>query len=377
MAIRVANLGEGHALDGGIRLPGTASSVGLHTLHAGDCRTVIDELSAQSIDVVVTSPPYNLNLAYGAYRDTKEEADYLDWLTAIAESLVRVLKPEGSFFLNISGSNSQPWLPFELIIRLRKYFSLQNHITWIKSIGIGADSSGHFKPIPGKRFMHHNHEHIFHLTLSNAVDLDRLSIGIPFQDKSNIARRGHERDLRCRGNTWFLPYSTVRSKTQKFNHPGTFPVELPLWCIYLHGQSNATVLDPFLGTGTTLVAAQLAGVRGIGIDIDPEYINTARGRLEDVTDGAVTINLSRGQMSALLKQEPVTRADGGFQSLMILLQNRLNKSTGHITLTRSELERIERYASNYKSGGWQARLCDIFSDLISQRDRDNQLRLTV
>ena len=112
------------------------------------------------------------------------------------------------------------------------------------------------------------------------MPLDRLAIGVPYKDKSNIARRGHSRDLRCRGNTWFIPYETVQNRAAKFNHPGTFPVDLPRWCIRLHGKHPAVVLDPFMGTGTTLVAADREAARGIGIDIDPSYVAIARERLE-------------------------------------------------------------------------------------------------
>ena len=162
---------------------------------------------------------------------------------------------------------------------MRPLFVLQNHITWIKSIAVSRDSVGHFKPVGGQRFLHHNHEHIFHLTLSGDVKLDRLAIGVPFKDKSNIARRGHAQDLRCRGNTWFIPYDTVQSKAEKYHHPSTFPVALPRWCIRLHGRPNAVVLDPFMGTGTTMVAAQLEGASGIGIDIDASYVAVAQQRL--------------------------------------------------------------------------------------------------
>ncbi len=109
--------------------------------------------------------------------------------------------------------------------------------------------------------------------------LDRLAIGVPFKDKSNIARRGHARDLRCRGNTWFIPYDTVQSKAQKFHHPGTFPVLLPSWCIRLHGRPNPVVLDPFMGTGTTMVAAMRENAHGIGMEVDPAYVAIARERL--------------------------------------------------------------------------------------------------
>jgi site-specific DNA-methyltransferase (adenine-specific) len=250
-----------------------------HTLHCGDCLTVLAGLDEASVDVVVTSPPYNLDLRYASYQDRRAEDDYLAWMAAVAVALRRVMKPDASFFLNISGSPNRPWLPFELIVRLRPVFALQNHITWIKSIATGDDSVGHFKPVAGSRFLHHAHEHIFHLTLDGQVQLDRMAIGVPYKDKSNIARRGHKRDLRCRGNTWFIPYETVQSRAAKFNHPGTFPVDLPRWCIRLHGRRPAVVLDPFMGTGTTLVAADREGVRGIGIDIDPAYVTIARERL--------------------------------------------------------------------------------------------------
>ncbi|MBN9563960.1 MAG: site-specific DNA-methyltransferase [Alphaproteobacteria bacterium] len=236
-------------------------------------------MEPETVDVAVTSPPYNLGLGYRQYRDRREEDEYLDWMVRVAEGVRRVLKPGGSFFLNISGSSSQPWLPFELIVRLRPVFVLQNHITWIKSIAARDISVGHYKPIGGRRFLHHNHEHIFHLTVSGDVKLDRLAIGVPFKDKSNIARRGHAQDLRCRGNTWFIPYDTVQSRAEKFHHPGTFPVTLPRWCIRLHGQPGAIVLDPFAGTGTTIVAAALERARGIGIELDPSYLAIARERV--------------------------------------------------------------------------------------------------
>ena len=255
------------------------ATISAHQLITGDCLTVLAGLAADSVDVVVTSPPYNLDLRYRAYCDGREEAEYLDWMVAVCGAVRRVMKPRGSFFLNISGSSTRPWLPFELIVRLRPLFELQNHITRVKSIAIGEDSSGHHKPVNSGRFVNHAHEHVFHLTRDGHVKIDRLAIGVPFKDKSNIARRGHAQDLHCRGNTWFIPYRTVKSRAQKFHHPGTFPVELPQWCIRLHGVAAPVVLDPFMGTGTTLVAAQREGGRGIGIDIDPSYVAVAEERL--------------------------------------------------------------------------------------------------
>lgn len=338
----------------------TPKRVGHQTLFTGDCLEVLGALKESSVDVVVTSPPYNLNLSYGVYNDRRQENEYLDWLVAVSKAIKRTMAPDASFFLNIAGSSSQPWAPFELITRLRDFFVLQNHIVWVKSIGIGTESSGHFKPISGHRFTHHNHEHIFHLTGSGNVSLDRLSIGLPFADKTNIARWGHKRDLRCRGNTWFIPYKTVRSRAQKHYHPGTFPVELPLWCIYLHGKRPAVVLDPFLGAGTTLVAAQMAGATGFGIDIDHGYVATAVARVLQTVEGAVDVTLTENEIEELLKQDPSTAKDGGFQSLLVKLQGKLNRTTGFIHLDDDDLTRIPQYAFKYGNGGWETRLKAIF-----------------
>ena len=109
--------------------------------------------------------------------------------------------------------------------------------------------------------------------------INRLAVGVPFKDKSNIARWGHARDKRCAGNVWHIPYKTVRSKAQKFDHPAGFPVELPERCIKLHGIEGAVVLDPFLGAGSTLVAAERLDCEGIGIEVDCHYAQTAVTRL--------------------------------------------------------------------------------------------------
>ncbi|MBV9782457.1 MAG: site-specific DNA-methyltransferase [Acidisphaera sp.] len=348
---------------------GSSQLIGNHCVICNNCLPALRSLADQSVDVIVTSPPYNLQIPYRSYQDDLSEADYIQWFIRVAEQLLRILRPDGSFFLNVAGSGSQPWLPFELAIRLRQAgFILQNHIVWVKSITTEMVSRGHFKPVGGRRFLHHNHEHLFHLTNDGRVKLDRLAIGIPYQDKSNIRRRGHSRDIRCRGNTWFIPYKTVQSRAEKFDHPTPFPVELPMWCIWLHGKSNPTVLDPFVGTGTTLLAAHDSGGRGIGIDIDATYVRAALNRLKRHIGTSMRITLSHDEMAELLRQDPSTREKGGFQGLLIRLQDRLNKISGQVSLTEEDMRRIHRYAFGFKSGGgWQRRLVTIFSRHLGPR----------
>src|ERR1700722_9422524 len=259
--------------------PQTKSMVGRQMVINADCLTELRTMSSNSVDVVVTSPPYNIGVAYRSYEDRRPRQSYLDWIEEIGHQIGRVLKWDGSFFLNVGSTSTDPWVAFDVALAFKGIFTLQNTILWAKSVSIGADTVGHFKPITSKRFLNNNHESIFHFTKTGDVEIDRLSVGVPFKDKSNIARWGHEKDRRCAGNVWFIPYKTVRSKAQKFDHPAGFPVELPARCIKLHGVKEATVLDPFAGTGTTLVAAESLGCNGIGIEIDRQYAEKAVERV--------------------------------------------------------------------------------------------------
>jgi site-specific DNA-methyltransferase (adenine-specific) len=253
-----------------------------------DCVEGMKELTNQSIDLVVTSPPYNLGIAYSRYSDRGKRDDYLDWCYKWATELRRVLKPAGSLFLNLGASPSNPLLPHELVLRLRDLFVLQNTIHWIKAISIEDDaglttSRGHFKPISSPRFLNDCHEYIFHLTPQGRTPIERLALGVAYADKSNIARWSHTKgkDRRCRGNTWFVPYETIQRRAKERPHPATFPVQLAEWCIKLHGISRVeTMLDPFLGIGNSAVAAEGCGVKSfIGFEIDEEYLAEARRRL--------------------------------------------------------------------------------------------------
>jgi site-specific DNA-methyltransferase (adenine-specific) len=257
-------------------------------LHSEDCVLGMSRLRASSIDLVVTSPPYNLGIKYGKYSDISDRASYLNWCEEWGNQIRRVLKPDGSFFLNVGSAPSNPMLPHELVLRLRTFFHLQNTIHWIKAITIEDEdgvsiSRGHFKPISSPRFLNDCHEYVFHLTPNGTTPIDRLALGVPYADKSNIRRWSHTRgaDLRCRGNTWFVPYPTIQRRAKERPHPATFPIELAVNCIKLHGAKHTkTMLDPFLGIGNSAVAAQRRGVKKfIGFEIDEEYLAEAERRL--------------------------------------------------------------------------------------------------
>ncbi|NLC62653.1 MAG: site-specific DNA-methyltransferase, partial [Thermoanaerobacterales bacterium] len=184
-------------------------------LFLGDCFAGMQKyLEKNSVDVIVTSPPYNIGVNYSKYDDKIPRDEYLNWIGNWAMITREVLKDDGSIFLNIGSKPLDPWVPFEVAFEMRKYFVLQNVIHWIKSIYIEHESYGekielnvgHYKPINSKRFVNDTHEYVFHLTKHGNVDLDRLSIGVPYKDDSNITRWDSGRKgLRCRGNTWYVP----------------------------------------------------------------------------------------------------------------------------------------------------------------------------
>src|SRR5438552_8181217 len=173
-------------------------------LRREDCIAGMSRLAEGSVDLVVTSPPYNLGISYGKYSDRQDRRSYLGWCGEWAGEVRRVLKPDGSFFLNIGAAPSNPMLPHEIVMMLRDLFVLQNTIHWIKSIAIDTEEArtsvsdphlnpfpgqgeadakrrvrvegdtktfGHFKPINSPRFLNDCHEYVFHFTKSGRVEL--------------------------------------------------------------------------------------------------------------------------------------------------------------------------------------------------------------
>lgn len=297
-----------------------------------DCRDWMRAQSAGLVDCVVTSPPYNLGITYQSYEDKLPRDRYLAWLGDVFDDLHRVLRPDGHFFLNVGYSNTDPWVDVDVLLVARKRFVLQNRICWVKSVSIDTETFGHFKPISSGRYVTPTHEMVFHLTKTGDVPIDRSAVGVPYKWKSNLDKRSRMRgrlakkfgyagwldfearapkrererldreldarvkrlgvvnDRRCRGNSWFLPYDTIRDRdSDRGSHPATFPVALPEMCIRLAGcPAGSLVFDPFVGSGTTMIAARAAGMLGVGTDIDRRYVAHALKRLQQAATGNVS-----------------------------------------------------------------------------------------
>jgi len=290
-----------------------------------DCVTGMLALPAGSVDICITSPPYNLNIAYGTYEDNKPRKEYLEWLDNVFSAVKHCLSDNGHFFLNVGYSNIDPWVGMDVGQIARKHFILQNNFTWVKSISINDITTGHFKPINSERFANPTWEHLFHFTKTGDVKCDKLAVGVPYMWDCNIDNSGRIRgrlakkygfkditdfnktatkeqketfelelklkldnkapraDKRCKGNTWYIPYDTIANREKhRGSHPATYPVDLVSQCIKFSGVPESSVLlDPFMGSGTGAIGALENNLQFIGFDIDEDYIKFANDRIED------------------------------------------------------------------------------------------------
>jgi len=274
-----------------------------------DCLEIFRQLPPHSVDVIVTSPPYNLGINYGTYDDTLTPADYLAWTSTWIGAAAQALRPDGSLFLNVGAKPSDPWTALDVAQAARPHLRLQNLIHWVKSIAIERSSAGaaagltrdlavgHYKPINSERFLNDCHEFIFHFTPHGSTTLDRLALGVPYQDQSNIARWQAASDgVRCRGNTWFIPYETIQRRDRDRPHPATFPSRLPEQCLLLHGLKRIEVaMDPFTGLGSTAVACARLGLNFVGSDIDVDYLMEAATR----TRAALAGKMSKAELKTV------------------------------------------------------------------------------
>jgi site-specific DNA-methyltransferase (adenine-specific) len=289
--------------------PHTILKNGRSTLrfYLADCVDVLARLEPRSVDVVVTSPPYNLGIRYRTYDDTIPRHTYLEWTTDWIGRTSRALADDGSLFLNVGAKPTDPWTALDVAQAARTHLQLQNTIHWIKSIAIekslaGARAGleedlavGHYKPINSRRFLHDCHEFVFHFTPKGDTPLDRQAVGVKYQDQSNVGRwRTAASGVRCRGNTWFIPYETIQSRERDRPHPATFPPKLPEMCLRLHGLPRiGTVADPFMGLGSTAVACAELGVGFIGIEMDEDYLRQAIARTEEAIARTRKVHRSR------------------------------------------------------------------------------------
>lgn len=240
------------------------------TLYRGDCIEVMRQLPDKSVDCVVTSPPYWNGFEYEAYFNSY--AQYLDWSKDWMKEVKRILKPNGTFWLNVSNDSETTIRAFELmeIATRGLMYKLHDTIIWYRY---------NQQPANTDRQLTNQCEYIFMLRHTSAgVHLDKPSAKKLHPDlfKTNNV-----------GNVWELPFNSGKQRNtgfgrketkSKWGHSG-FPLALPETCIALSTKEGDTVLDMFMGSGTTGVACKKLKRKFIGIEMDEKTFSIADRRI--------------------------------------------------------------------------------------------------
>ena len=264
----------------------------LDTIIAGDCLEILKRIPDDCVDLVVTSPPYadRRSKVYGGIKPDQ----YVQWFLPIADELRRVLRPTGSFILNIKevvvGGERHTYV-IDLILAMRKrgWLWTEEYI-WHKK-----------NCYPGKwpnRFRD-SWERCLHFTKQKRFAMYQEAVMVPMGDWRHSRLRTLSETDRVRDNShvnsgfgknvsnWVgremaYPTNVLHMATEcgNKNHSATFPVALPAWFIGLFTKPGDLVLDPFVGSGTTAVAAEQLRRHYIGIDINAEFCQIAKDRLQ-------------------------------------------------------------------------------------------------
>tara|TARA_B110000438_G_scaffold294670_1_gene336440 strand:- start:62 stop:1009 length:948 start_codon:yes stop_codon:yes gene_type:complete len=265
----------------------------LNKIHHQDCLKFLKKLGSQTVDLIITSPPY-ADKRKKTYEGISEN-DYVKWFLPISNQLKRVLKSEGSFILNIKENavnGERSTYVLELILEMRKqgWLWVEEYV-WHKKNSFPGKWPNRFRD-SWERCLHFTKEKKFNMyqkevmvpmgewaegRLKNPTKND--NIRLESKAKSGLARQvGNwaKRDMAYPTNVLHLA-----TECRNVNHSAAFPVTLPTWFIKLFTKEGDIVLDPFIGSGTTAVAAIDLKRNFIGIENNKEYYKVAVKRIKD------------------------------------------------------------------------------------------------
>jgi site-specific DNA-methyltransferase (adenine-specific) len=257
----------------------------------GDCEQVLKEFPDNSIDLIFTSPPYadQRKNTYGGVRPN----DYVDWFLPKAKQFLRVLKPTGTFVLNIKErvvNGERHTYVIQLILKLREQGWLwTEEFIWHKKNSYPGKWPNRFRD-GWERLLQLNKRRKFNMyqeavmvpvgdwaedRLANLSEVDKA------RDESRVQSGFGKNVSNWIGRDRVYPDNVIHMATEcsNRNHSAAFPLDLPSWFIKLFTVEGDTVLDPFIGSGTTAVVAKRLGRNYVGIDTSEEYCRLARERI--------------------------------------------------------------------------------------------------
>lgn len=241
----------------------------------GDCRELIKNIPSETIDMVVTSPPYNIGKKYGKYNDKISLEDWENLISNITQEIYRVLKPDGSFFLNLSPipyGNDKEILPLPFIgynIMKNNNFFIRNIITWTFNNMQNCTNrlSGRYENI------------IWGVKDLKNYKFNLDDIRIPYITKNDKRLTGSGRNPT---DVWYFDrVNNMVKKKNNLTHPTIYPIEMIERIIKMSTNIGDSVLDPFLGSGTSVIAAAKLERKGIGFELDNMYENEILSRIEN------------------------------------------------------------------------------------------------
>lgn len=254
----------------------------------GDCQHQLKEIADNSVDLIFTSPPYadQREQTYGGVHPD----DYVTWFLPICHELQRVLKPTGTFILNIKErvvDGERHTYVLELIMALRQQGWLwTEEFVWHKKNSYPGKWPNRFRDSwerllqfnKTKKFNMYQEEVMIPIGSWAEARLNNLSETDKRRDESKAGSGFGKNVSNWKNRDKVYPTNVIHMATEtgNKNHSAAFPRSLPEWFIKLFTQPGDTVLDPFMGSGTTLFVAYDMGRKGIGIDIVEEYVQMVK-----------------------------------------------------------------------------------------------------
>jgi len=228
----------------------------------------MEELPDNSVHLMVTSPPYNVGKEYD---ENLTLSEYRNFLRRVWKETYRVLVPGGRACINIANLGRKPYIPLHTFIiqdMLEIGFLMRGEIIWNKENSASPSTAWGSWLSAKNPILRDIHEYIL------VFSKDTFRRENPFDRKSTISR---EEFLEYTKSVWNFPAVSAK----KIGHPAPFPVELPYRCIQLYTFEGEVVLDPFMGSGQTAIAALKAGRHYVGYEIKEEYVKLAQRRIKD------------------------------------------------------------------------------------------------
>lgn len=264
------------------------------TIWLGDCEQLLKQLPDNSLDLIFTSPPYadQRSKTYGGISPDQ----YVAWFLPKAAEFLRVLKPTGTFILNIKErvvEGERHTYVLELIMALRQQGWLwTEEFMWHKKNSYPGKWPNRFRD-NWERLLQFNKSKKFHMYQDEVMvpvgdwakgRLAKLSETDQVRDESRVGSGFGKNVSNWVGREMVYPTNVVHLATEcgNRNHSAAFPIELPTWFIKLFTRPGDLVLDPFVGSGTTAAAAKELGRGYLGIDINESYVELTNQRLENI-----------------------------------------------------------------------------------------------